>query len=80
MHSITTARLAHIVVQGLGGAEAGRKVKFFDLLPFTPQELFGKQVTDCKERTLKAISRLIRSGQLPTFLIPVIKDEIDAAG
>lgn len=78
MHSISTARLAHIVIQGLGGAEAGRKTKLSDLLPFNPQELFGKQVTDCKQRTLEALARVIKSGQLPPFIIPVIRDEIEA--
>jgi hypothetical protein len=78
MHSISTARLAHIVIQGLGGAEAGRKTKLSELLPFTPQELFGNKVTDCKERTLKALGRLIKTGKLPPFIIPVVKDEIDA--
>lgn len=79
MHSISTAKLAHIVIQGLGGAEAGRKTKMSDLLPFNPQELFGKSATECKQRTLNALYRVIKNGKLPTFIIPVIKDEIEAA-
>lgn len=79
MHSISTARLAHIVIQGLGGAEAGRKTKLTDLLPFDPKDIYGAGATDCKPRTLRVIAKLIKNGQLPTFLIPVIKDEIEAS-
>lgn len=75
--SITVARLAHIVVSGLGGKDAARNVKIEDLLPFKAGDIFGKAQTDCTPRTIATIKKLIRQGRLPLFLIPALKDEIE---
>lgn len=77
-HSITVARLAHIVVQGLGGRDAGQQIKLNDLLPFKASDIFGRQESDCTPRTRMILQRLIKKGELPLFLVPVIKDELDS--
>ena len=76
-HSISIARLAHIVVSGLGGKEAAQQVKFNDLMPFKASDIFGRQESDCTPRTRAIIQRLIKAGQLPLFLMPVLKEELD---
>lgn len=76
-NSITVARLAHIVVSGLGGKDAARSVKLEDLLPFKATEIFGKSQTDCTPRTLSILKKLVKQGRLPLFLIPALKDEIE---
>lgn len=76
-NSITVARLAHIVVQGLGGKEAGRQIKLNDLLPFKAGDIFGRSESDCTPRTRAIIQKLIKAGKLPLFLMPAIKDELD---
>lgn len=76
-NSISVARLAHIVVGGLGGKDAAQKVKFADLLPFKAADIFGKEESDCTPRTKAVIMRLIREGRLPLFLLSALKDEVD---
>lgn len=77
-NSITTARLAHIVVQGLGGKDAGRKMKMDDLLPFKSKDVFGRPTSDCTARTSGVIRRLIKTGKMPIVLVPHLIEEIDA--
>jgi hypothetical protein len=76
-HSISVARLAHIVVGALGGKDASQKVKFNDLMPFKPSDIFGKQDSDCTPRTRMIIKKLIKTGQMPMFLMPLLVDELD---
>jgi hypothetical protein len=76
-HSISVARLAHLVVGGLGGKDAAQKIKFNDLMPFKASDIFGRQESDCTPRTRMIVDRLIKSGRLPLFLMPVLMDELD---
>ncbi len=76
-HSISVARLAHLVVGGLGGKDAAEKVKFSDLMPFKPSDIFGREASDCTPRTRMVIGKLIKTGKLPLFLMPVLMDELD---
>ena len=76
-HSISVARLANIVVGGLGGQEAARKIKFEDLMPFKGSDIFGREKSNCTPRTSAVIKKLIKTGQMPLFLVPVLRDELD---
>lgn len=76
-HSISVARLANIVISGLGGKEASQRVKFEDLLPFKGSDIFGRQQSDCTPATAAVIKRLIKKGRLPLFLVPMLRDELD---
>ena len=71
------ARLAHLVVGGMGGKDAAQKIKFSDLMPFKPSEIFGREVSDCTPRTRTIIDKLIKTGKLPLFLMSALIDELD---
>jgi hypothetical protein len=77
-NSITVARLAHIVISGLGGKQAAQQTKIEELLPFKASEIFGSSQTDCTPQTVGVLKSLIKKGQLPLFLMPALKSEIEA--
>ncbi len=76
-HSISVARLSGIVVGALGGQDAARKVKFEDLMPFKGSDIFGREKSSCTPRTVSVIKKLIKTGRMPLFLVPVLRDELD---
>lgn len=75
-HSITVARLAHIVLSGLGGEKAANSVKLEQLLPFKPSEIYGPEKTAATPGTIKLIKKLILNGSLPIVFAKVFKDEM----
>lgn len=78
LHSVTVARLAHIVLSGLGGQKAANSVKLESLLPFNPNEIYKEAKTNATPGTLKLIKKLILSGELPISLAAILKDELAA--
>jgi hypothetical protein len=74
--SLTTARLASVVVSAVAGRNA-RQVKASDFLPFDPMQTDkDEQRSALSEEGRKTLKKLIKTKQLPVMLFGLVMDDL----